>query len=82
MPGSENFERSSKILTAQVGLAGFWGIFIIAWNLTLRLLHLSPMRCKTGEGKDKKQLMDVLFREKYNIEKVYNAQNVSNEESQ
>jgi hypothetical protein len=37
---------------------------------------------KTGEGKDKKQLMDVLFREKYNIEKVYNAQNVAHEESQ
>jgi hypothetical protein len=30
VPGSENFERSTKILTAQVGLAGFWGIFMSA----------------------------------------------------
>ncbi|AXH78447.1 MAG: putative replication initiation protein [Circular genetic element sp.] len=29
---------------------------------------------KTGEGKDEKQKMDKLFREKYNIEVVYNAQ--------
>lgn len=38
---------------------------------------------KTGEGKDKKQEMDVLFRKKYNIELVYNAQvNVINQTSQ
>ncbi len=29
---------------------------------------------KTGEGKDKKQEMDMLFRKKYNIDRIYNAQ--------
>ncbi len=39
---------------------------------------------KTGEGKDKKQEMDVIFRKKYNIEIVYkNAQqNIVNETSE
>lgn len=39
---------------------------------------------KTGEGKDKKQEMDIIFRKKYNIEIVYkNAQqNIVNETSE
>lgn len=38
---------------------------------------------KTGEGKDKKQDMDVIFRKKYNLEIVYkNAQNSIKQESQ
>lgn len=36
---------------------------------------------KTGQGKDKKQEMDKIFRKKNNIEIVYNAQNIVSQTS-
>ncbi len=37
---------------------------------------------KTGEGKDEKQKIDIIFRKKNNLEIIYNAKNVLKEESQ